>query len=81
VTWQNWKLRVSLDPREGLVLHTISFTDGERERPIIYRASVAEMVVPYGDPSPTRFWISSDRSTGWASPSATSSSRNRRPTS
>jgi primary-amine oxidase len=52
------KLRVSLDPREGLVLHTISFTDGERERPIIYRASIAEMVVPYGDPSPTRFWIS-----------------------
>jgi primary-amine oxidase len=58
VTWQNWKLRVTLDPREGLVLHTVSFTDGERERPIIYRASIAEMVVPYGDPSPTRFWIS-----------------------
>jgi primary-amine oxidase len=58
VTWQNWKLRVSLDPREGLVLHTVSFTDGARERPIIYRASIAEMVVPYGDPSPTRFWIS-----------------------
>ena len=40
------------------MLHTVSFTDGERERPIIYRASIAEMVVPYGDPSPTRFWIS-----------------------
>ena len=25
-------------------------------RPIIYRASIAEMVVPYGDPSPVRFW-------------------------
>ena len=58
VTWENWKLRVTLDPREGLVLHTISFRDGERERPIVYRASIAEMVVPYGDPSPTRFWIS-----------------------
>ena len=58
VTWQNWRLRVSLDPREGLVLHTLTFQDGGRERPIIYRASIAEMVVPYGDPSPTRFWIS-----------------------
>ena len=58
VTWQNWQLRVSLDPREGLVLHTVSFRDGDRDRPIIYRASIAEMVVPYGDPSPTRFWIS-----------------------
>ena len=25
-------------------------------RPIIYRASIAEMVVPYADPSPVRFW-------------------------
>jgi hypothetical protein len=58
VTWQNWKLRVTLDPREGLVLHQIRFTDGERERPIVYRASIAEMVVPYGDPSETRYWIS-----------------------
>jgi primary-amine oxidase len=41
---------------EGLTLHQIGFEDGERLRPVIYRASVAEMVVPYGDPSPVRFW-------------------------
>ena len=29
---------------------------GGAERDVIYRASIAEMVVPYGDPSPSRFW-------------------------
>jgi primary-amine oxidase len=54
VSWQRWSLRVSLTPREGLVLHQITY-DG---RPILYRASIAEMVVPYGDPSPAHFWRS-----------------------
>ena len=52
VQWQGWKLRVGFDAREGLVLHQISIRDGERDRPLIYRASIAEMVVPYADPSP-----------------------------
>ncbi|TWP36596.1 primary-amine oxidase [Leekyejoonella antrihumi] len=56
VEWENWRFRVGFDAREGLVLHELSFNDGGRQRPIIYRASVAEMVVPYGDPSPVRFW-------------------------
>ncbi|MGN9785401.1 primary-amine oxidase [Nonomuraea sp. ZG12] len=52
VTWENWSVRLGYDMREGLVLHQLGF-DG---RPIVYRASVAEMLVPYGDPSPVRFW-------------------------
>jgi primary-amine oxidase len=56
VTWENWSLRLGYDMREGLTLHQIGFSDGGRVRPIVYRASVAEMVVPYGDPSPVRFW-------------------------
>jgi primary-amine oxidase len=52
VEWEGWRLRVGFDPREGLVLHQLS-VDG---RPLCYRASIAEMVVPYGDPSPARFW-------------------------
>ncbi|MEV1289807.1 primary-amine oxidase [Micromonospora sp. NPDC049679] len=56
VRWENWRFRVGFDPREGLVLHQISIRDGERDRPLIYRASIAEMVVPYADPSPVRFW-------------------------
>ena len=49
--WQKWQMRVSLHPREGLVLHQIGYEDDGRLRPICYRASMAEMVVPYGDPS------------------------------
>ncbi|RKT82077.1 primary-amine oxidase [Saccharopolyspora antimicrobica] len=56
VRWENWRFRIGFDPREGLVLHQLSFRDGDRERPVIYRASIAEMVVNYGDPSPVRFW-------------------------
>ncbi|MCE9567169.1 MAG: primary-amine oxidase [Planctomycetes bacterium] len=50
IRWQKWRFRISFTPREGLVLHTVSYRDGGRERPILYRASVVEMVVPYGDP-------------------------------
>ncbi len=28
VRWQRWSLRVSMDPYEGLVLHTIGYEDG-----------------------------------------------------
>ncbi len=56
VTWANWKFKVGFDAREGLVLRQLSFTDEGEERPVIYRASVSEMLVPYGDPSPVRFW-------------------------
>ncbi|MGA9871351.1 MAG: primary-amine oxidase [Rhodococcus sp. (in: high G+C Gram-positive bacteria)] len=56
VEWEKWSLRVGFDAREGLVLHQIGFEDSGRVRPIIHRASIAEMVVPYGDPSPVRSW-------------------------
>jgi primary-amine oxidase len=53
--WQDWSMRVGFDAREGLTLHQISLRSGDRERPVIYRASVPEMVVPYGDPR-FRYW-------------------------
>jgi primary-amine oxidase len=53
--WQKWRMRIGFTPREGLVIHTVTYEDGGRERPIVYRASVADMVVPYGDPRPTYF--------------------------
>ncbi|MEY2423119.1 MAG: primary-amine oxidase [Acidimicrobiaceae bacterium] len=52
IDWQRWSLQVSMDPYEGLVLHTIAF-DG---RSIVHRASISEMVVPYGDPGPLHGW-------------------------
>jgi len=51
LSWQGWSLRVGFDAREGLILHQISL-DG---RPVIYRASIPELVVPYGDPR-FRYW-------------------------
>jgi primary-amine oxidase len=50
VEWQKWKFRVGFTSREGLVLHTVSYNDEGVERAILYRASICEMVVPYGDP-------------------------------
>jgi primary-amine oxidase len=54
VQWQNWDMRLGWNPREGLVINTVNYTDGGTVRPVLYRASMAEMTVPYGDPSPTQ---------------------------
>lgn len=51
VEWVNWRLHVEFNAREGLVLNDIRWaTDGD-VRPLFHRISIAEMVVPYGDPS------------------------------
>lgn len=54
VQWGDWSFRIGFTPREGLVLHQIHFRDKGRNRPVINRASLVEMVVPYGDPSPVQ---------------------------
>ncbi len=51
--WQKWDLHVGFHPREGLTLHDIGYTDAGERRSICYRASIAELVIPYGDPNPT----------------------------
>ncbi|TFD66782.1 primary-amine oxidase [Cryobacterium ruanii] len=56
IEWEKWSLDVGFDVREGVVLHNIGFRDGATTRSIIRRASIAEMVVPYGDPAPVRSW-------------------------
>jgi primary-amine oxidase len=53
VRWQKWRLRIGFNAREGLVLHQVAYEDGGRVRPILYRASLSEMFIPYGDPAPT----------------------------
>lgn len=55
ISWQKWQFRLGFTPREGLVLYTISYADQGRQRPLIYRASLAEMVIPYGDPGQNRY--------------------------
>ncbi len=54
ITWDRWSFHYALHPRDGLVLSNIAF-DG---RPILHRAAMSEMVVPYGDPGPAWSWRS-----------------------
>ena len=44
--WHEWSLLVGFNAREGITLHDISYGG----RPVLYRASLAEMVIPYGSP-------------------------------
>ncbi|MGH9712275.1 MAG: primary-amine oxidase [Candidatus Acidiferrales bacterium] len=56
VKWQNWVFRFSLHQREGLVLRTVGYEDNARVRPILYRGSVSELLVPYADPGPNWYF-------------------------
>lgn len=55
IKWQKWQIRIGFTPREGLVLYQVGYEDQGRLRSILYRASMAEMVVPYNDPRPQHF--------------------------
>jgi primary-amine oxidase len=43
-------LRTAFSHREGIALSTITYNDNGEVRPIFYRLSLAEMVVPYAAP-------------------------------
>ncbi|KAI0272227.1 copper amine oxidase [Russula aff. rugulosa BPL654] len=48
--WQKWKMHIAFSHREGIALSTITYNDDGVLRPIFYRLSLAEMVVPYSAP-------------------------------
>ncbi|KAI3398377.1 hypothetical protein diail_9469 [Diaporthe ilicicola] len=50
IEWQSWKMHIGFNYREGIVLNNITYDDKGTVRPIFYRLSLAEMVVPYGNP-------------------------------
>jgi primary-amine oxidase len=54
IAWQNWDCVIGFNAREGLTIHHLRYLDHGRKRPILYRGSLTEMVVPYGDPRPTQ---------------------------
>jgi primary-amine oxidase len=56
LSWENWSVRLGFNGREGLTLHNLAIEDGGTSRSVIDRASISEMVVPYGDPTPTHNW-------------------------
>ena len=51
INWERWNFRIGFDQREGLVIHDVRFKDEVSERTIAHRLSIAELVIPYGDPS------------------------------
>jgi primary-amine oxidase len=58
ISWQKWNFHVGFHPRDGLVISTVTYNDAGEIRPLFYRMSVAEMVVPYGEtihPHPRKF--------------------------
>ena len=52
VSWQKWSFVIGFNGREGLTLNHLCYEDQGRKRPVLYRGSLSEMVVPYGDPAP-----------------------------
>lgn len=51
LSWQNWTMRLGFNYREGPVIYQLTFDDNGVKRDVAYRISLAEMVVPYRDPS------------------------------
>src|SRR5262249_29459075 len=47
----NWTFHVRVDHRVGIVLSTVRYRDGNRDRPILYEGSLSELFVPYMDPA------------------------------
>lgn len=58
VAWDRWRFRFSNTAREGLVLRQVGLMDGGRLRPLLFRGSLSEVVVPYGDPGDHWSWRS-----------------------
>ena len=56
ITWQKWRMRVSVNAVEGLIIHDLRYRDGGVDRPIFHRMGLSDMVVPYGDSSPLQYW-------------------------
>ncbi len=50
VSWQNWKFQFRVDPRRGIVLSMVRYTDGGKDRSVMYQGSLSELFVPYMDP-------------------------------
>lgn len=51
LSWQKWNMHISFNYREGLVIQNVSYKDMDGTvRPLFYRVSLSEMVVPYANP-------------------------------
>jgi len=51
VAWQNWRFHVRSDQRVGQIISTVTYDAAGVRRPILYQGNLAEIFVPYMDPS------------------------------
>ena len=47
IAWDQWSMVIGFNAREAITLHDIRYNG----RPVVHRASLVEMVVPYGTPA------------------------------
>lgn len=53
VVWDNWSFYYRMHPMKGLVIYNVKYKDKAKERKILFKGSLSEMVVPYGDKDKT----------------------------
>ena len=51
IRWQNWSFHLRWDLRAGTVISLASYDDHGKPRPVLYQGSLAEIFVPYQDPT------------------------------
>jgi primary-amine oxidase len=56
VTWDTWKFHFRVEQRDGLIVSRVRYNDHGRERSVLYRANLAEIFVPYADPTSNWFY-------------------------
>lgn len=50
IDWSNFKMHIGFNHREGIVLSDLTYNDHGNVRSLFHRISLAEMIVPYGNP-------------------------------
>jgi primary-amine oxidase len=51
VSWDKWRFHLRSDARVGTIISTVTWRDGDADRPVLYEGNLSEIFVPYMDPS------------------------------
>jgi len=51
VNWDQWRFHLRSDARVGTIISTVTWRDGDTDRPVLYEGNLSEIFVPYMDPA------------------------------
>ncbi len=51
VAWDRWRFHLRSDARVGTIISTVTWRDGDADRPVLYEGNLSEIFVPYMDPA------------------------------